>query len=80
VARSLIGLNFRFVFNSVVFFGLFGVVPTVCCTDEIQKSYRRAFYPAFCKSPCSTAYLFTLCRAWRGLVGGLLRRLCVAPD
>ncbi len=52
-------LNPRIVFNAVVFFGLFAVVPTVKRADEIQFCYRRAFYPAFCKSPCSSAYLFT---------------------
>lgn len=53
--------------NSVVFFRFFSVIPTVCRSDQIQFCYRRAFYLDFCKSPCSSAYLFTLL-AVRGAV------------
>ena len=54
-------------FNAVMFLRFFSVVPAVDGADEIQFCYRRAFYPAFCKSPCSSAYLFTL-SAVRGAV------------
>ena len=50
-----------------MFFGFFRVIPAICRSDEIQICYRRAFYLDFCKSPCSSAYLFTL-SAVRGAV------------
>ena len=65
--QTLHDLNPRLMFNAVVFFGLFSIVPLCERSDEIQFCYRRAFYPAFCKSPCSSAYLFTLI-AVRGAV------------
>ena len=73
-------LTFQVMFNAVVFFGDFGVVPAGCSADEIQNVIVELFISTSASRLAVQHNYSRSAVAWRGLVAILFQSLCVAPD
>ncbi|MBR1806969.1 MAG: hypothetical protein IJ774_11385, partial [Selenomonadaceae bacterium] len=59
--------------DAVVFFGLFGVVPAVDCSDQIQDVIDGLFIPPSSRRREVQHIFSRVTVAWRGLVATLFR-------